>query len=315
MFFGANKSQKPQSMSVSDAAGEQNFIFDANIGNFEQAVIMASLKVPVIVDFWAPWCGPCKQLLPVLEKVVAAANGQVLLAKVNIDENQELAAMMRVQSVPTVYAFFQGQPVDGFQGAQPESKIKVFVEKLMTLARSAQPDALDIPEALKGAALALADGDAAGAQAIYAQILQQDPINAPAYVGVIRCFIAAGQTDQAQVLADNAPEVIAKAVVFGEARAALELARKSPAGSLDVLKAKIAADPKDHQSRIDLALALFSAGKKEEAADALLESIALDRVWNEQAARKELVKLFDAMGQVDPVTVAARRKLSSILFS
>lgn len=314
MFFGANKSAQPATPAP-QSFGSGATIFDVGIHNFEQDVIAASMSKPVIVDFWAPWCGPCKQLMPVLERAVNAANGQVLLAKINIDENEQLAAMMRVQSVPTVYAFFQGQPVDGFQGNIPESQIKIFVEKLLTLAKSAQPEAIDIPEALKGAAAALAENDAATAQAIYAQILQQDSLNAPAYVGMVRCFLAVGQVEQAQSLIDNAPEAIAKAAVFAEAKAALELANAVPAAPTDAFLEKIAKDPADHAARIDLAYALFAAGKKTEATDALLESIALDREWNDQAARKELLTLFSAMGFSDPVTVAARKKLSAILFS
>ena len=165
MFFGGQKPQNPDAKPAA-SPGTQDIIFDVGMDDFEERVMLASMQVPVIVDFWAPWCGPCKQMMPALEKVVREAGGEVLLAKLNIDENQQLAAMMRIQSVPTVYAFFQGQPIDGFQGAQPESKLKAFVEKLATTARSAQPDALDIPEALKGAAQALSEGDAATAQAI-----------------------------------------------------------------------------------------------------------------------------------------------------
>ncbi len=306
MLLGANnQSQQPPSSSI---------IFDVGTEDFEQRVMAASMQVPVIVDFWAPWCGPCKQLMPVLEKAVNAAGGRVLLAKVNLDDNPELAQALRVQSVPTVFAFFQGQPIDAFMGVQPESKINEFIQKLVAAANGAQPDALDIPEALKGAALALSENDIQSAHAIYAQILQQDSLSADAYVGLVRCYIAAGQIEQAQGFIDNAPDEIVKAAVFAEAKAAVELAAV-PVGNSAAFQAKIDKDPNDHKARIDLAYALFAAGKKEEACDALLESIRIDRAWNDEAARTELLTLFSAMGFNDPVTVAARRKLSSILFS
>lgn len=297
------------------ATSEASSIFNVTAHDFEERVMMASMQVPVLVDFWAPWCGPCKQLMPVLESAVNAAGGQVLMAKVNLDENPELAQALRVQSVPTVFAFFQGRPVDAFMGVQPESKIKEFISKLLVMAKGAQPDAIDIPDALKGAAQALIEGDAATAQAIYMQILQQDEQNAEAYVGLIRTFIATGEVEHAQSMIENVPDVIEKSSIFTEAKNAVELAQNVPAGNEKQFLDKIAADPNDHQARIDLAYALFAAGKKEEATDALLESIEIDREWNEEAARKELLTLFSAMGHADPVTVSARRKLSSILFS
>lgn len=302
---------QPQVAQVSP----QDIIFDVNAQDFEQRVMAASMQTPVIVDFWAPWCAPCKQLMPVLEKVVMAAGGQVLMAKVNLDDNPELAQALRVQSVPMVFGFFQGQPIDAFSGVQPESKIREFVGKLVAAAKGAQPDAIDIDAALKGAAQALNENDASTAHAIYSQILQQDALNVAAYVGLVRCFIAAGQLEQAVAMVDNAPEEISKASVFAQARSALELAQIVPDASLDDLAAKITTDKDDHQARIDLAQGLFAAGEKEAATDALLASIAIDREWNEGAARKELLKLFEAIGHGDPLTLAARRKLSSILFS
>lgn len=290
-------------------------VFDVTTKDFENKVLRASMQVPVIVDFWAPWCGPCKQLGPILEKVVREAAGEVLMAKVNLDENQQLAAMMRVQSVPTVYVFFQGQPLDAFQGALPESQVREFIKSIIVTARSARPDALDIPETLKAAALALASQDIALATSLYAQILQQDPENTQSYVGLVRAFIAAGDLEQAEGLINNAPPAIAKDRNFSEAKAALDLARLAPAGPVTELKQAIERNPKDHQARIDLARALFASGDKEEAAEQLLQSITIDRKWNDAAARKELLKFFDAMGQADPITLNARRKLSSILFS
>lgn len=311
MIIGEQGLPPEQSQQVSP----QEIIFDVSAQDFEQRVMAASMQMPVIVDFWAPWCGPCKQLMPVLEKVVMAAGGQVLMAKVNLDDNPELAQALRVQSVPMVFGFFQGQPVDAFSGVQPESKIREFVGKLVAAAKGAQPDAIDIDAALKGAAQALNENDASTAHAIYSQILQQDALNVAAYVGLVRCFIAAGQVDQAVAMVDNAPEEISKASVFAQARSALDLAQIVPDSSLDEIRAKITADKGNHQARIDLAQGLFAAGEKEAATDALLESITIDREWNDGAARKELLKLFEAIGNADPLTLAARRKLSSILFS
>ncbi|PCI55294.1 MAG: thioredoxin family protein [Alphaproteobacteria bacterium] len=311
MIIGENTPPQPQATQASP----QDIIFDVSAQDFEQRVMAASMQVPVIVDFWAPWCGPCKQLMPVLEKVVMAAGGQVLMAKVNLDDNPELAQALRVQSVPMVFGFFQGQPIDAFSGVQPESKIREFVGKLVAAAKGAQPDALDIDAALEGAVQALNEGDASTAHAIYSQILQQDALNVAAYVGLVRCFIAAAQIDQAVAMVDNAPEEISKASVFAQARSALELAQIVPDSSLDDLTAKITKNKDDHQARIDLAQGLFAAGEKAAATDALLESITIDREWNDGAARKELLKLFEAIGHADPLTLAARRKLSSILFS
>jgi putative thioredoxin len=308
------KKMKGHKMNSLDAP---QLIFDVGVQDFESRVIAASMEMPIIVDFWAPWCGPCKQMMPSLEKVVMAAGGQVLLAKVNIDENQELAAALRVQSVPTVFAFFQGRPLDAFTGAQPESKIREFVQKLITAANNAQPDALDIPKALNTAAQLLAQGDPQGAHEFYNAILHQDALNVDAYVGMVRCFIEIGQIEQAQTLVDKAPEEISKSSIFAQARTALEVAQNigKKSGRIEDLEAKIKANENDHEARIDLAYALFAAGKKKEATQALLDSIALDRTWNNEAARTELLTLFTAMGYSDPVTLAARRKLSSLLFS
>jgi len=292
-------------------------IFDVGTEDFESRVMEASAQMPIILDICSPRSGPCKQMMPILEKVVMAAGGQVLLAKVNVEENQELATALRVQSVPTVFGFFQGHPVDAFTGAQPESKIREFVQKLITTVNSAQPGALDIAEALKDAAKLLAGGDVQTAHQLYNAILHQDALNADAYVGMVRCFIEIGQIEQAQSLVDQAPEEISKAPAFPQAITALEVAQgaSNDKGSIKELQAKVKADENDHQSHIDLALALFASGKKEEATEALLNSIALDAEWSKGTARKELLKLMEAMGYSDPITLTARRKLSSLLFS
>lgn len=315
MFFGS-KPQPPSNQSAQPQAQAQGgIIFDVGSAEFEERVLKTSMEKPVIVDFWAPWCGPCKSLMPILEKIVNAAGGEVLLAKVNIDENQDLAGALRIQSVPTVYAFFGGRPVDAFQGAQPESNIKAFVDNLVKAARANKPDAIDIPEALKAAAEALAQGDLGTAQGLYATILQQDPNNADAYGGVVRIFIAAGELEQAKALIENVPPEIAKHTNFAAAKTALELAQKAPAGGFADLEKKAAQNPDDHQAQIDLAEAQFASGAKEQAIETLLGAIERDREWNEQAARKALLKFFEALGHGDPLTVAGRKKLSTLLFS
>lgn len=290
-------------------------IFDVSTPDFEERVIKASLEKPVLVDFWAPWCGPCKQLMPVLEKVVADAGGAVLMAKVNLDENQELAQALKIQSVPAVFGFFQGRPIDAFQGVVPESQIKAFIDKLLEVARQAQPDALDIPEALKAAAESIATGDLQTAQAIYSQILQQDQKNTPAYVGLVRVFIAAGQIEQAQQLLENAPEEISSDTAFNEAKTAVELAQNAKNFDQADLQTKVEANPKDHGARIELAQGLFAVGHKQQAVEHLLESINIDRNWGDDQARKTLLQFFEALGHADPLTIEARKKLSSILFS
>lgn len=297
------------------ASRPDGYIFEVDTNDFETKVMAASMEIPVIVDFWAPWCGPCKQLMPLLEKAVMEAKGEVLLAKVNLDENPELAQALRVQSVPTVYGFFGGRPVDAFQGMQPESNIKAFVDKLVQAARANKPEALDIPETLKTAAEALANNDLSMAQDLYMRILQQDENNAAAYSGLVRSFIAGGVLDQAESMIENVPDGMAKSAELAAARTALELAQKASGVDISALEKAAAAKPEDHQARIDLAEGQFAVGQKEEAIDTLLASIERDRNWNEDAARKVLLQFFEALGHGDPLTIEGRKKLSTILFS
>ena len=305
-----DNSNASQMSSANDA-----IIFDVTAADFEQRVIAASMEKPVIVDFWAPWCGPCKQMMPTLEQAVSAAGGEVLLAKVNLDENPELAGALRVQSVPAVFAFIGGRPVDAFQGAQPASQIQAFIDNLVQAARGNKPGAIDIPEGLKSAAEALAAKDLQTAQGIYAQILQQDEKNTPAYVGLVRTFIAAGTIEHAEEMIANAPEDIAKDPDFIAAKTALEMAQKAAGIDIKALQKAAAQNPDDHQIQIDLAEGLFALDQKQEAMDVLLPCIAQDRAQNEEAARKALLKFFEAMGHSDPLTIDGRKKLSRILFS
>lgn len=281
---------------------------DSDTDGFMRDVIEASREVPVIVDFWAPWCGPCKTLGPMLEKLVRQSGGKVRMVKINVDENQQLAGQFRVQSIPAVYAFKDGRPVDGFMGALPESQLKQFIDRLVGGGGNV------IDEALEHAAQALAAGDAVGAEQVYQQILQQDPGNPDAIAGILECYLATGRQDMAaEIIEQLPPELLAHAGIKS-VKTRLDLMGEA-GGDLAALEAKVQADPKDLEARQELALAYFAANRKQEAADALLESMRIDRTWNEEAARKQLLKLFEAFGPSDPVTIAARRKLSSLLFS
>ena len=274
-------------------------------------MIEASRTVPVLVDFWAPWCQPCKQLTPLLEKVVRAQNGKVKLVKVNVDENQTLASQLRVQSLPTVYAFRDGRPLDGFQGAQPESAIKAFVERLL-----GEEAAMDAATAIDAADKALEAGDLQAAAEVYAAVLQQDPQNVAALAGLARCYLKSGDTARAEQTLGLVPPDKRDSGPVASVRAALDLAKLAgKAGDAVKLQAKVAAEPANHQARIDLAMALAAGGKKAEALDQLLEAVRRDRKWNEEAARKQLVQLFEAWGPKDEATLDGRRRLSSILFS
>ncbi len=299
------------------ATAAANLIRNSSTANFIVDVVDGSREVPVIVDFWAPWCGPCKQLGPMLEKAVREAKGAVRMVKVNIDDNQELATQMRIQSIPAVYAFFQGRPVDGFVGALPESQIKTFIQRLTQLGGGEAGGPSPIAEALEAAKQALAENDLGAASAIYGQVLAHEPGNLAATAGLARSHLQAGDAARARQLLDGVPKDKAAAPEITSVRSALELAEQAgkTAAELGPLMQRLAQDPNDHQARYDLAMAHYGAGDSQQAVDELLEIVRRSREWNEQAARKQLVKLFEAMGPTDELVIAARRRLSSILFS
>lgn len=293
--------------------GGSDLIKDTTTQTFVADVLDASMEVPVIVDFWAPWCGPCKQLTPVLERVVTQAGGKVKLVKMNIDEHPEVAQQLRVQSIPAVFAFKNGQPIDGFMGALPESQVKRFVEALSGGALEPTPT----EQILEAAEAALTEGDAATAAQAYGAVLQDDPANAKAIAGMARSYLQLGEPQRAREVLALATGPLAEDADIKGAKAALELAEEGAGDDQEIaaLRARVEADPDDHQARLDLAVALAAAGRRDEAADMLLESIRRDRTWNEEAARNQLLKFFEAWGPMDEATQRARRKLASILFS
>ena len=295
---------------LNQGGGEADLIKNTTTKDFLRDVIEASREVPVLVDFWAPWCGPCRQLTPILEKAVRAAKGAVRLVKLNIDEQPQIPGQMGVQSIPAVFAFQDGRPVDGFMGALPESRVNDFIARL--IGDSAGDTAAD----LEAAEAALSAGDVNSAAQLFGEVLQKDRENAQALAGLAKCYIKTGDLARAEQTLALVPPAKADSSPVASARAALELARKTPAaGDIKTLRAKLAADPKDPQARFDLALALNAKGDRSGALDELLAVVAKNRGWNDDAARKQLLQLFDAWGPADPSTIAGRQRLSSLLFA
>ncbi|MGE0063014.1 MAG: thioredoxin [Xanthobacteraceae bacterium] len=292
-------------------AASDDLVRDTTTQTFIKDVIEESKRQPVLVDFWAPWCGPCKQLTPVIERSVRAAKGKAKLVKMNIDEHPAVAQQMGIQSIPAVIAFVNGQPADGFMGALPEGQVVAFIERLTKSEIGGEEKDL-----LKTAEAALAEGDAAGAADIYAQVLAGDSNNIAALAGLARAHVEAGNLDQAKNTLAMVPAAKQNDSAVAAARAAVELAEQAKSiGPLGDLEAKVSADPLDHQARFDLAVALNAAGKRAEATDHLLQIVRRDRKWNDDGARKQLVQFFEAWGGADEATVDGRKKLSSILFS
>lgn len=284
-------------------------IKDVTTASFRQDVVSESMAQPVLVDFWAPWCGPCKQLGPVIEKAVAAAKGKVKLVKMNIDDHPQIAGQLGIQSIPAVIAFSKGQPIDGFVGALPESQISGFIERLVGPID-------DGSAALLEAAAELAkSGDFPAAIEAYGAVLVEDSENLEALAGIIKLYIESGDLEAARGYLEAVPEGKENEAIIAAARAALELAEQAATlGDTAGLEAAIAANPNDHQARFDLALALAAAGKREEATDSLIEIIKRDRTWKEDGARVQLLQFFEAWGPMDEMTKAGRRKLSALLF-
>jgi putative thioredoxin len=292
-------------------AAADSAVVETTTQDFLKDVIEESKRQPVLVDFWAPWCGPCKQLTPILEKAVKAAKGKVKLAKMDIDKHPEIPGQMGIQSIPAVIAFANGQPVDGFMGALPESQVIAFLERVTKGKIGAEEKDL-----LKEADTALAAGNAAEAANLYGELLTQDGGNVAALAGLARCYVQTGALEQAKQTLAMVPEAKRNEAPVAAARAALDIAEQAKSvGPIDELERQVAANPIDHQARFDLAAALNAKGKRAEAAEHLIGIVKRDRKWNEDGARKQLVQFFEAWGPTDPATVDGRKRLSSILFS
>ena len=298
-------------LQQAQTAAADGLIKDTTTQTFVKDVIEELKRQPVLIDFWAPWCGPCKQLTPVLEKAVRAAKGKVKLVKMNIDEHPAIPGQMGIQSIPAVIAFVNGQPADGFMGALPESQVMAFLERL-TKDRIGG-EAKDL---LKAADAALVEGDPAGAADLYAQLLEEDNTNVHALAGLARCYVETGAIDQAKQTLALVPDSKRNEASVLAAQAALDLAEQAKSlGPIADLEQKVAANPLDHQARFDLALALNSKGRRLEALDHLISIVKRDRKWNDDGARKQLVQFFDAWGPTDEATIEGRKRLSSILFA
>ena len=295
-----------------DATGSvaPDLIKDTTTQTFVQDVIEESKHQPVLIDFWAPWCGPCKQLTPIIEKAVRAAKGKVKLVKMNIDEHPAIPGQMGIQSIPAVIAFVNGQPTDGFMGAQPEAQINAFIEKLTKGMPDGDGNLLGEAEAH------LAEGDAATAAEIYAEVLAQDATNVPAMAGLARCHVVAGSLDQAKQTLAMVPEAKRGDAAVAAVQSMIDLAEQAQSvGPVAELEQKIAANPLDHQARFDLAIALNAKNARVDAANHLLEIVKRDRKWNDDGARKQLLQFFEAWGGDDDATVESRKRLSTLLFS
>ena len=318
MIFGIPQNNAQN--SDPNAAGQDGFIFDVDAESFETRVLQASMQKPVIVDFWAPWCGPCKQLMPVLEKVVSDAGGQVLMAKVDIDANPEIAQAFKVQSVPTVFVLFQGQPVTAFSGVKQQSELKMLVDQLVQMAQGQQDQEQDgqqdISALMDVAEKALNENDIQNAYLIYKQILAVDPQHVDAFCGLAKVMIAAGQIQEAEDFISGVPDKIAGEEQFQAVKKSLEIAKNAPqAAEIANLEQEVSKDPKNHAARFDLSEAYFAQGRHEEAAEALLEILKIDPQWEDEKARKKLLEYFEVLGFTHPVSLKGRRKLSSLLFS